>query len=66
MPKTFEHWLVENTGWSGGVSWFDDKQRYENYAKALSVASNRKNSSSDDSIKWRITHVITTYEHTEL
>lgn len=64
--KTIEYWLAENTSWSGGISWFNDNRRYDSHAAALSAASNQKNSSQDESIQFRVTHVITSYEYTKI
>lgn len=58
---TLEYWLVQNTGWSAGVSWYVVKTsrmeplRYptEEAARAY-VATHRRD---DPSMKWRIVHV---------
>jgi hypothetical protein len=69
--KTIEYWTVEHNAYStmatnGESFWFSLGARYESYAKALSVVSNRRNSLSDNSINWRIGHIITTTEYIEL
>jgi hypothetical protein len=63
---TIIYFLLENTGFSGGTSWFDNKQRYNTYEDALAVYRKRTNLTKSVECKWRITKITSTYEHTEL
>ena len=69
MPKTIEFWTVENTGWSGGTSWFHrggtemNPTRFKTFDKALQYAIKEKKEFNQDTTKWRV--VRTTYERFE-
>lgn len=51
-----EFWSVENTGWSGGISWFRDEQRFDSKYEALEDAFRRKKELNQDTTLWRIVH----------
>jgi hypothetical protein len=51
-----EFWSIENTGWSGGVSWFRDEQRFDSKYEALDIAIERKEELNQDTTLWRIVH----------
>lgn len=59
--QVHQHWIVQHTGWSGGLSWFDVmasrlepfRHASEEEARAY-VATHRGH---DSTIKWRIVHV---------
>lgn len=60
--NTIEFWTVENTGWSGGVSWFKtggtdaNPLRFMTYTPALDYATRRKNKLNQPATLWRIVH----------
>lgn len=61
LVTSIEFWTVQNTGWSGGVSWFDVEAhrrsplRFDSEEEARDyIRANRWN---DSAVKWRITHV---------
>jgi hypothetical protein len=58
-----EFWSIENTGWSGGVSWFRDEQRFDSKYEALDTAIERKRELDQDTTLWRIVH--TTIERSD-
>lgn len=52
-----EFWSIENTGWSGGISWFRDEQRFDSKQQALDIATLRKEElNQQDTTLWRIVH----------
>lgn len=51
-----EFWSVENTGWSGGISWFRDEVRYDSKYEALDSALAQKKDLNQDTTLWRIVH----------
>ncbi len=62
-PRIFEYWIVQNTGWSGGVSWFDlggspaQPLRFTEESKALDRAAQARKVLSDRFVRWRLVHV---------
>lgn len=54
-PKFMEWWTVENTGWSGGISWFDSEVRFQNENQAIEYI--QKTRWDDPAVKWRYVHV---------
>ena len=60
--KFIEWWEVENTGWSGGVSWFrtggtnGDPRRFETEKEAKDYALRRKAELNSPDTKWRYVH----------
>lgn len=62
-PPFLEWWRVENTGWSGGHSWFSvdenryEARRFESSKEAIAYINREKKSLKDASIKWRYVHV---------
>jgi len=63
MIKTFEWWLVENSGYSRGTSWFDDGLRYTTFEDAKMRAVQMKISTNGLDIEYRVTRVKTEYEY---
>ncbi len=67
--RTIEFWSVENTGWSGGVSWFTtggtemNPLRFDNKFDAFKYASECKNELDQETTLWRVVH--TTIEREE-
>ncbi len=61
--RVYEYWIVQNTGWSGGVSWFDvggspaQPLRFADERQALDCAARARKMLSDRSVKWRLVHV---------
>lgn len=62
MSTVYEYWKVQNTGWSGGVSWFDsggglrEPLRFTDEVGALGYIQ-KAHSRLDDSTLWRVVHV---------
>lgn len=60
-PKFMEWWEVENTGWSGGISWFKvggttaNPYRPKDEEEAIHYIKLNKDKDSDT--KWRVVHV---------
>lgn len=67
--KEWTYYEPQNTGWSGGVSWFvtgDDKYnppRYKTKKEAIEHNKRARESWNDPSVKWRIVkkHIIETH-----
>lgn len=57
-----KYYRVDNTGWSGGISWFEGTTRFSTFDEARS--DQRERHWGDDWVKWRITEV--TIEYLEL
>ncbi len=61
MPDVIEYWKIQNTGWSGGVSWFDHGGSASNPLRfgdeATAVACAHKAQWGDESVFWRVVHV---------
>lgn len=81
VPKFIEWWHVENTGWSGGTSWFStggtnvNPLRFDSEEDAKTYALKRKQDLDDPNTKWRYMHTtleregnksVTTTEWTEV
>jgi len=57
----YEYWVVENTGWSGGASWFrSNDDRYTTKEDAVFIAMKYKERLPDS--KHRVTHIQKTVE----
>lgn len=58
--RRIEFWSVENTGWSGGISWFStggsetNPLRFKSEDEAMEYAITCKNELDQDSTKWRV------------
>ena len=50
-----KYFRVDNTGWSGGISWFEGGTRFATFDEARS--NQRESDWGDDSVKWRIAEV---------
>ena len=67
--KNIQFYSVENTGWSGGISWFTtggmdmNPLRFNTYNQAEVYANKSKELTNDPNTLWRIVH--TTIERTE-
>lgn len=60
VPPFMEWWEVENTGWSGGISWFSTGDRANPYrAKSVAEAIEYigKARWDDAQVLWRYVHV---------
>lgn len=55
-----QYYRVDNTGWSGGISWFKDENRFDTFTEAIEFQRERK--WNDDSVLWRIAEVTMTDE----
>lgn len=61
FPRYIEWYEVENTGWSGGLSWFGTggdrylSSRFDTPEEAIEYINNTH--WGDDSIKWRYVHI---------
>ena len=59
-----EFYTVENTGWSGGISWFahggtvTNPHRFNTYAEAEVYAIRSQELYNDPNTLWRIVHTI--------
>ena len=57
-------WTVENTGWSGGISWFKtggneaNPLRFKSEAEAVNYAVTKKCQFNDPDMLWRVVHTI--------
>lgn len=64
-----EHWTVDNTGWSGGLSWFKtggtdvNPLRFTTKEEATTYALEKKEEFNDPNTLWRVVH--TTIEREE-
>lgn len=64
-----EFWTIENTGWSGGISWFHtggtvmNPLRFKTDTPAIDYGERAKADLNQDTILWRIVH--TTIERTD-
>lgn len=60
MVRLIDFWKVQNTGWSGGISWFDtggsaaNPLRFDNQGAAESYANGAQ--WGDPSVRWRLVH----------
>ena len=54
--QLIEFWSIENTGWSGAISWFRDEKRFDSKYEALDDALRRKKELNQDTTLWRIVH----------
>jgi hypothetical protein len=56
-------WIVENTGWSNGSSWFgsggtkENPLRFTSEVEAIEYAQKKQVALNDSTTKWRYTHV---------
>jgi hypothetical protein len=61
VPKFIEWWEVENTGWSGGTSWFSAGGTRANPYRARSAEQAIEYITAakwdDEQVKWRYVHV---------
>jgi hypothetical protein len=64
-----QFWTIENTGWSGGISWFHsggtdmNPLRFKTYASAVEYGKKSMKELNQDTTLWRI--VQTTIERTD-
>lgn len=62
--KNLEYYTVENTGWSGGISWFktggsdSNPLRFKTESDATTYALERQASLNEPTTLWRIVHII--------
>jgi hypothetical protein len=52
--KIIKYYRIDNTGFTNGISWFEDAQRYDTFEQAKEVYARRK---WRDDIKWRIVEI---------
>jgi hypothetical protein len=71
--KTLIYWTVENTGWSGGVSWFKtggteaNPLRFNSPDAAFEYALNKKGQLNDPDTLWRVVHTkVVTEENSQV
>ena len=57
MSKIIKYYRVDNTGWSGDISWFKGDIRFDTFEQAKEYYKSAK---WEDSIKWRIVEIIIT------
>ena len=64
-----QYWEVENTGWSGGISWFTceinkyEPRHFKLEEMAMEYVSRKKLEFNDENMLWRIISVtVTGYE----
>ena len=61
--RTLGYYAVENTGWSGGVSWFKtggteaNTLRFKTFDEALEFAVRKKKELDDPDMRWRVVWV---------
>lgn len=61
--RNLEYYAVENTGWSGGVSWFKtggsetNPLRFNTFDEALDFAVGQKKKFDDPDMLWRVVWV---------
>lgn len=55
--STHQFWEVENTGWSGGISWFKSGGRIKSEELAIEYATRKKLEFNDSDTFWRVTEV---------
>jgi len=62
-PEFMEWWIVQNTGWSNGQSWFQsggtdtNPYRAKSEEEAIQYITERRKSWDDPAVKWRYVHV---------
>ena len=60
ITKTINFWTVENTGWSGGISWFTTggtdatPLRFKSEDEAIVYAKKAKKEFNQDTTFWRV------------
>jgi hypothetical protein len=52
-----DYYTVENTGWSGGVSWFKNDYRFDTFQEALAYAHEQQTELNDSNTFWRVVRV---------
>lgn len=57
-----DYYTVENTGWSGGVSWFKNDYRFDTFQEALAYAHEQQTELNDPGTFWRVVRVTTVKE----
>lgn len=69
ITKTINFWTVENTGWSGGISWFStggtdaNPLRFKTKYEAINYLIKQKEELNQDTTLWRYVH--TTIQRTD-
>jgi hypothetical protein len=81
ITSKLHYWTVENTGWSGGVSWFKtggtdaNPLRFDSFADAATYALQKQHALNDPNTLWRVVETtversanksVTTKEWTEV
>lgn len=58
--RVFDYWQAENTGWSGGSSWFLSTNAMFKTKEEAEDYNNRhyENHKNDDLMKYRVVHII--------
>lgn len=63
----YEYWMAENTGWSGGVSWFPTSSTHFTSRSAAEDAAKRfKETLNQKGTKHRVKHYIVSTESFEV
>lgn len=53
--KKWEQYIPQNTGWSGGVSWFDTAPGvHMNFKQAVALNAQQKRRNKDPAMLWRV------------
>lgn len=55
MSRTIKYFRVDDTGWSGGISWFEGDCRFDTFEEARQYQ--KEKDWGDNSVKWRIAEV---------
>lgn len=56
--NALEYYTVENTGWSGGVSWFRNDFRFGTLTEAEEHAKAEQESLNDPDTLWRVVKTV--------
>jgi hypothetical protein len=63
MKNISEWWIIENTGWSDGTSWFQsggsemNPYRAQSEQEAIDYINERRKDWDDPAVKWRYVHI---------
>ena len=57
-----DYYTVENTGWSGGISWFKMDQGFNTFQEALEYAHKKQTELNDPNTFWRVVRITTVKE----
>lgn len=60
-----EYYIVEDTGWFGGISWFRNGSQFDSFQKALAHACKKQKELNDPNTFWRVVRVTVKKEETK-